>query len=147
MPVVWNPAVSRFAQTRQAQSSEGEPNMTRQTIILTFAAVLGAAQLACGGAAVPHQEMATAQAGVRAAEVGGAAEHPQAELRLKHANEKIAAAEALIKEGDNETATLRLREAESDAELALSIALQEQAKKDAEQALKRIKILMQETQS
>ena len=121
--------------------------MTRQTMILTLSAVLGAAQLACGGAAVPPQEMATAQAGVRAAEVGGAAEHPQAELRLKHANEKIAAAEALIKEGDNETATLRLREAESDAELALSIALQEQAKKDAEQALKRIKVLMQETQS
>jgi len=121
--------------------------MTRQTMFVTWAAVLGAAQLACGGAAVPHQEMATAQAGVRAAEVGGAPEHPQAELRLKHANEKIAAAEALIKEGDNETATLRLHEAAADAELALAIALKEQAKKDAEQALKRIKVLMTETRS
>lgn|SRR5688572_24326978 len=121
--------------------------MTRQTMFLTLAAALGAAQLACGGAAVPHQQMTTAQAAVRAAEVGGAKEHPQAELRLKHANEKIAEAEALIKEGDNETATLRLRAAEADAELALAIALKEQAKKDAEQALKRIKLLMQEAQS
>lgn len=120
--------------------------MNRQTTFV-IAAVIGAAQMACGGAAVPHQEMSTAKASVRAAEVGGAPSHPQAELRLKHANEKIAEAEALIKEGENETATLRLREAEADAELALSLALMEQAKKDAELALKRIKLLMEDAKS
>jgi len=121
--------------------------MVRQTTFMTFAALLGAAQLACGGAAVPHAEMSTAQAAVRAAEVGGAQEYPQAELRLKHANEKIAEAEGLIKEGANESAQRKLRQAESDAELALSLALKEQAKKDAAQALKRIKLLMEETKS
>jgi len=120
--------------------------MIRQT---TFAIVtmLGAVQMACGGAAVPHQELSTAQASVRAAEVGGATQHPQAELSLKHANDKIAEAQALIADGENELAALRLREAESDAELALALALKEQAKKDAEMALKRIKLMMGETRS
>jgi hypothetical protein len=121
--------------------------MVRQTTFMTFAALLGAAQLACGGTPPPHTQMATAQASVRAAEVGGAPTHPQAELRLKHANELIAEAEALMKEGDNEEAELKLRAAESDAELALALALKEQAKKDAEQALKRIKLMMGETNS
>jgi hypothetical protein len=120
-------------------------NRIRFTTIMFGTALLGFSTVACGGAAVPHKELATAQASVRAAEVGGAAEDPQAELRLKNARDKIAEAEALIKEDENETATLRLREAESDAELALALAQQAKAKAEAEAALKRIKQLMEET--
>jgi Domain of unknown function (DUF4398) len=117
------------------------------TNLVLASALFGFAALACGGAAVPHRELATAQASVRAAEVGGAAEDPQAELRLKNARDKIAEAEALIKEDENELATLRLREAEADAELSLALAQQAKAKGEAEAAMKRIKQLMEEARS
>jgi hypothetical protein len=120
-------------------------NRIRFTTIILGAALFGLNAVACGGAAVPHSELSTAQAAVRAAEVGGAAEDPQAELRLKNARDKIAEAEALIKEGDNEEATWKLREAESDAELASALAQQTKAKAEADAAIKRIKQLMEET--
>lgn len=110
-------------------------------------ALLSVSAVACGGAPIPNQELATAHAAVRAAEVGGANEDPQAELRLKNARDKIAEAEALIKEGDNELATYRLREAEADAELASALSLQAKAKADAAAAVKRIKELREEAGS
>lgn len=121
--------------------------MMRQAKFLGAGALLGLLQLACGGAPVPNQEIATAHAAVRAAEVGGAGEHPQAELRLKNAKDRIAEAEKLIKEGDNELASYRLREAEADAELALTLAQKEKAQSEAKAALKRIKELAEGTRS
>jgi chromosome segregation ATPase len=108
--------------------------------MLSFA-LLGLMVAACGGAPVPNQELATAHAAVRAAEVGGANEDPQAELRLKNARDKIAEAEALMKEGDNELAALRLQEAEADGELASALSRQAKAKAEVAAALKRIKQL------
>lgn len=102
---------------------------------------------ACGGAAVPHQELTAAETSVRAAEVAGAEKLPQAELRLKHARDGITTAKQLIEEGKNERATFVLQKAESDAELALSLAEEGTAKAEAEEALKRIQQLKKETQS
>lgn len=98
----------------------------------------GLGVLACGGAAVPHAQMTSAEAAVRAAEVGGAPGVPKAELHLKHARDQIDAAKRLIEEGENERALFVLKRAEADAELALALAEEQDARRDAEGALKRI---------
>lgn len=121
--------------------------MNRQAMTLMGSLMILGLVSGCGGAAVPNQEMASAKAAVSGAEVGGAADEPQAELRLKHARDRIAEAEGLIEEGENEAAARKLREAQADAELALAISLQAKAIADAEASLKRIKQLMEQTQS
>ena len=89
---------------------------------------------ACGGAPVPNERVASAQASVRAAEVGGAQGVPQAILHLKRAKEQIEKAKALIKDGDNEEADWVLQRAEVDAELALSLAREATARSEAQSA-------------
>jgi len=114
---------------------------------LTYVMLLGLAAQACGGAAVPHDQMTAAEASVRAAEVGGAKQSPQAELRLKQARDQIEEAKQWIEQGENEKAYYVLLRAEADAELALALAQEETAKKQASDALKRIQKLMAEVQS
>jgi len=113
----------------------------------TYGLVLGLMTQACGGAAVPHEQMTAAEASVRAADVGGAQASPQAELRLKQARDQIEEAKKSIAEGENEKAYYILLRAESDAELALALAEEESAKTQALEALKRIQKLMGEAQS
>ncbi|MEZ4221368.1 MAG: DUF4398 domain-containing protein [Polyangiaceae bacterium] len=98
---------------------------------LGFVALLGA----CGGAAVPHERVTSATAAVRAAEVGGAANNPEASLVLKRANDGLARAKALIADGDNEAADFELQRAEVDAELALNLAREAYAKAEAQNAI------------
>ena len=86
---------------------------------------------ACGGAAVPQETLTAAKASVAGAEVGGAAEEPKAALHLKLAKEQLAKAEALIADGDNEEAARVIDRAQADAELALSLAKEAAAKKEA----------------
>lgn len=121
--------------------------MNRQILTLIGSLTVLGIVSACGGAAVPNQEMTSAKAAVSGAEVGGAQDEPQAELRLKHARDRIAEAEKLIEEGENEEAARKLREAQADAELALALSLEAKAVADAERSLKRIKELMEQHQS
>lgn len=99
---------------------------------------------ACGGAAVPHAQMTTAEAAVRAAEVGGAPSVPKADLHLKHARDQIEAAKRLIEDGENDRALFVLRRAEADAELALALSEEQESRRDAEGALKRIQQLTEQ---
>lgn len=87
--------------------------------------------LACGGAAVPHDQLSTAQAAVRAAEVGGAPSEPQAALHMKRAQDQIDKAKAMIEEGENEQARRLLDQANADAELALGLAQRKQSETEA----------------
>jgi hypothetical protein len=86
---------------------------------------------ACGGAAVPQESLTAAKASVAGAEVGGAAAEPKAALHLKLAKEQIAKAESLIADGDNEEAARIIDRAEVDAELALALAKEVNAEKQA----------------
>lgn len=106
--------------------------------------LLGLGMWACGGAAVPHAQITSAEAAVRAAEVGGAPSVPKAELHLKHARDQIDAAKRLIEDGENERALYVLKRAEADAELALALSEERQSRDDAEGALKRIKELTEQ---
>jgi hypothetical protein len=109
--------------------------------LITF---LGLGAGACGGAAVPHAQMTTAEASVRAAEVGGAPSVPKAELHLKHARDQVELAKRLIEDGENERALYVLKRAEADAELALALSEEQQSRRDAEGALKRIQQLTEQ---
>ena len=89
---------------------------------------------ACGGAAVPQEALTAAQAAAKGAEVGGANEDPKAQLHLKLANEQIDKAKKQIEEGNNEEAARLVDRAQADAELALALAQQGKAFRDAKDA-------------
>lgn len=87
---------------------------------------------ACGGGyPEPRDQLTESEAAVRAAEVAGAQNTPQAALHLKRAREQIEAGKGLIEEGENEQAEWMLRRARADADLALSLATEEVQRKKA----------------
>jgi hypothetical protein len=109
---------------------------------LTLSCVLGSlAAVACGGAAVPHDQMTAAEANVSAAEAGGAEDVPKAALSVKKAKDQIAEAKSLIEKGDNEKAEWALERASSDATLALSLARETALQAEAEKALAEVDAL------
>ncbi len=97
--------------------------------------------VACGGAAVPHEKVAAAEAEMRAAEVGGARDVQQAALHLKMATDQVAKAKALIEKNENEEAALVLDCAQADAQYALALAKEEATKKEADAAAKQVQEL------
>ena len=101
---------------------------------------------ACGGAAVPQEQMTAAQASVRAAEVGGAPNDPQAALLLKKCQDGIAEAKKLIEDGNNHRAEMVLMKAQADAELALALAQELTMKGEASDAKKAVQELKQRQQ-
>jgi hypothetical protein len=90
--------------------------------------------VACGGAAVPQQKLTSAQAALKGAEVGGAAEDPQSALHLKLAREELEKANALIADSNNEEAERILDRSLADSEAALALATEAHQKKEAAQA-------------
>jgi Domain of unknown function (DUF4398) len=94
--------------------------------------------LVCGcgvSYAVPSQKLAEAQSAERSATELGAASEPNAQLHLQLAHEQIVAANAAIRDGDNERADRLLSRARSDAELAIALTREAKAKVDAQTAL------------
>jgi hypothetical protein len=100
----------------------------------------------CGGAAVPQDQLTAAQASIKGAEVGGAAEDPKAALHLKLAKEQVEKANALIADGQNEEAARAIERGQSDAELAIVLAKQTRAKKEAADARDQMEELKQRIQ-
>jgi hypothetical protein len=118
-----------------------EPVMTS---ITRFALPLGIAlTAACGSSEVPAKQMAESQASIRAASEVGAEQHPQAALHLKMARDQIAKAEALSRDGEHDAAKQLLKQAELDAELALTLTREQQAESSAEQAQQQLESLSQ----
>jgi hypothetical protein len=101
---------------------------------------------ACGGAAIPQEQLTAAKASIQGAEVAGAPAEPQAALHLKLAKEQVTKAEALIADGDNEEAARMIDRASVDAELAMSLAKESKAKSDALQTKEQLEHLKKETQ-
>jgi hypothetical protein len=116
----------------------------KQVICLSLAAAL--LGIGCGGAAVPQEQLSAAQAALKGAEVAGAAEDPQAGLHLKLAREQIEKAKALIASGDNEQAASVIDRAQSDADLAIVLAKQSKAKKEATETREQVEELKQRIQ-
>jgi len=83
---------------------------------------------ACASAPLPSERMASAESAVRAAKEVGSDQVPKAQLMVKLAEEQIAQAKQLAKEGETEKASSLLTRATADAELALAMAREEQAR-------------------
>lgn len=106
------------------------------------AAVAGAA--GCGASAPPTHQLSRSQAEIRGAEEAGAQDTPKAALHLKMARDHVKNAEALIVEKEYEDAALILKRAEADAQLAIALADEAEARAQAESAMRRVQELKRE---
>lgn len=97
--------------------------------------------LACGGSSLPPPKVTEAESAVSAAQAVGAASNPRGALHLKMARDQLAEAKTLIRNGDEEEARLVLEGAAADAELALMITREEQARVRATEAAKGVQAL------
>jgi len=116
--------------------------MRRTTIFSTFAllALLGA--VGCGGSFPPPSErLASAEAAARSARELGADKDPKAALHLKLAQEQIDQAKGQMKADENKKADQTLSRAGADAELAVALAKESNAKTEAEKAKEKLKSL------
>lgn len=104
--------------------------MTHWSALYFFGIVISLA--GCGGGyPEPRNQLTASEAALRAAEVAGAQNSPQSALHLKRAREQVDNAKALMQEGENERAEWVLRRAQADADLALSLAHEENQRKKA----------------
>ncbi len=92
----------------------------------------------CASYPMPVQRLAQAEAASRSAQETGANSIPQGQLHLRLANEEIARAQALMADKEYKRADFVLMRAQSDAELALGEAREQQARDDAHKALEQI---------
>jgi len=95
-------------------------------------ALLAGGFAACGSSfPPPNDEYSAAQADVGRAESGGAPGVPDARLHLQMAEEDLQKSKGLIDSGDNKRAADLISVARAEAQLALSLARQEQAEGQA----------------
>lgn len=112
-----------------------------------FVSLLAGLLLSCGGGyPEPRDQLTASEAAVRAAEVAGAQNTPQAALHLKRAREQIDAGKSLMQEGENERADWMLRRARADADLAMSLATEEAQRQKAAEAKEELEQLRESMQ-
>ncbi len=107
--------------------------MTRLRNLLLAGAVAALA-MACGGSPKPVAQLASSEGAIRGATEAGAADVPEATLYLKLAEEQRLRAVALVEDDENERASMVLARSEADAELAIALARQAAAEKQAKEA-------------
>src|SRR5690606_10742912 len=86
----------------------------------------------------PTTTVASSLASVRGAEEVGAADVPRAALQLQLAREQAAKAEKLMAAGDHERAHYMALRASNDAELAIVLVRESEARAEAAEAAKRV---------
>lgn len=117
--------------------------MSVKSVFTTACVMLFAA--GCASTAAPQGQLSACQAAIRAADELGAAQVPKAALHLQMAREGTEKAQKLIEAKENEKAHYVLLRAESDAELALTLAKEATAQKDAQIAMDKVKDLKAQT--
>ena len=110
-----------------------------------LAAVL-AAFAACASSPKPESQIASSEGAIRGASEAGAKNVPQATLHLRLAQEQRATALQLIANGENGRAKYVLERSEADAELALALAREANAKAEAGEASEKVQDLQQKVQ-
>lgn len=105
-----------------------------KNLVLSMIALAGLTA-ACGSSfPTPTDRLASSEAAIRSAKELGAQNDPQAALHVKLADEQVATAKNLMHDGENRRADLVLQRADSDAELAIMITREKQAKQAADQS-------------
>lgn len=95
----------------------------------TFLAGLALVAMGCASHPAPTDQVASSLAAVRGAEEAGARDVPEAALHMKLAEEQIEQAKKLMEDDDNQRAEDLALRAYQDAELAVALAREAQAKK------------------
>lgn len=104
-------------------------------------AACGLSLAGCGGAAPPVRAQSDASAALRAAQEVGAERTPQAAYHVELAREQMRAAETLIERGEMDDASRALMRAKADAELAISLSRESEARQGVEQTRGHIEAL------
>ena len=103
------------------------PAILRSSALAGVTVLVAAAAVACGsGIPPPNDQWAAAQADVGRAQASGAPAVPDARLHLQLAQEDLAKSKSLM-DNDNDRATSLVILAQSEAQLALSLAKQASA--------------------
>lgn len=89
---------------------------------------------ACASYPQPTESLAASMASVQTAEQLGASQVPQAELALKMAQDEVERTRALMADEKNKRAHLMALRALSDAELAIALVREHQARLEAQRA-------------
>ena len=110
-------------------------------IPLVLSAALGTACAA--SPRLPPAAVTNVESEIRAAEVLGAEEHPEAALYLKLAKDQVSEAKQLASDRQGEKARLTLDRARIDAELALALAREAEAEREAQATLDEIERMTQ----
>jgi len=95
----------------------------------------------CASSAMPPPAAVEAKTSISAAEAVGARNEPRAALHLKMAKDQTAQAESSLRKGDDDDARLLLERAKVDAELALVLTREAEARRQAEQSLAKVREL------
>jgi hypothetical protein len=115
-------------------------NMTVAVWIILLAATIAG----CGTSPAVNKEASTSS--IRAAEESGASNVPSASLYLQLAKEELENAKALAASGEKEQAESMLLRAQADGELAVALSRGDADKKEAIQAIERVRQLRQDNQ-
>ena len=106
--------------------------MPRFATPLIFSVLLAAA--GCASQQVPAARFADTQAAISAADAVGAEHEPRAALHLKMARDQLASARSLANEGDDDEASLALKRANADAEMALMVTREAEARRASDKS-------------
>ncbi len=100
--------------------------------VLGSAAILLGLVAGCGGSVMSPSKLVASEGSVRGAEEVGASDEPEAGLQLKLAQDQLAEAKRLSKQGKGEEADRMLERAEVDADLAIALSNEASARRAAE---------------
>jgi len=112
--------------------------------LLLLFALAGAAALpsaGCGASTPPTHQLTESKSAIRGAEESGASDSPKSALHLKMARDHLRNAEQLIAEEEYDDATLVLKRAQADAELAIAMAREAKTRSDAEESMRKVQAL------
>jgi hypothetical protein len=122
-----------------------EYTMKLMKVTMLAGSILFAAVIAgCGSSAPLNKEASTSA--IRAAEEVGAPNVPTASLYLQLAKEELGNAKALAEKGNKEEAESMLTRSQADAELAVALSRGDADKKEAADAIERVKQLRLDNQ-
>ncbi len=109
-------------------------------------AAIGVLLVGCSSHRDLPANYAPTQAAISAADAVGAKNEPRAALHLKMAKDQLVRAEAFAKDGDEHEAAMMLDRARTDAEVALMVTRELQAKAEAERVKRDVESLSRANQ-
>lgn len=117
--------------------------MKQRTMFMLAGSMLIAAMLiGCAGTPPANNEASTSA--IRAAEESGASKVPSASLYLQLAKEELENAKGMSDKGEKEQAESMLLRAQADGELAVALSRSDADKKEAVNAVERVRLLRTE---